>query len=153
MNTPKVRIALGILSLLLLLLLAGSYGVGAWRALRRHRILNLTNDVPIQRTRRRSGYLLGFTLALMSPFNIGFWLAVVGSQQRASHAFSDSLALAASVVLGAIAWSLALCLAVKLGARVFAHPSWQIMTQALTALVMIYFAVRLVLQLKLSLHS
>ena len=89
----------------------------------------------------------------MSPFNIGFWLAVVGSQQRTSHAFTNSLALAGAVVLGAIAWSLVLCLAVKLGARIFARPSWQILTQALTALVMIYFAVRLVLQLNLSLHS
>ena len=73
----------------------------------------------MKRARRRSGYLLGFTLAIMSPFNIGFWLAVVGSQQRASHAFTSSLALAGAVVLGAIAWSLVLCLAVKLGARDF----------------------------------
>ena len=153
MNTPKVRIALGIFSLFLLLFLAGSYGVGVWRALRRHRALNLTSELPVKRARRRSGYLLGFTLALMSPFNIGFWLAVVGSQQRASHALTSSLALAGAVVLGAIAWSLVLCLAVKLGARIFASSSWQILTQALTALVMIYFAVRLVLQLQLTLHS
>ena len=89
----------------------------------------------------------------MSPFNIGFWLAVVGSQQRASHALTSSLASPAQLYLGAIAWSLVLCLAVKLGARIFASPSWQILTQALTALVMIYFAVRLVLQLQLTLHS
>jgi threonine/homoserine/homoserine lactone efflux protein len=104
--------------------------------------------LPAKRTGRRNGFFLGLTLALMSPFNIGFWLAVVGSQQRASHAFSNSLALAGSVVLGAIAWSFVLCLAVRQGARIFARPSWQILTQALTAAVMIYFALRLVFQLR-----
>jgi threonine/homoserine/homoserine lactone efflux protein len=148
MNTPKIRFALGIFSLVLLLFLAVSYAVKAWREFRHHRAARLTNELPAQRPGRRSGFLLGFTLALMSPFNIGFWLAVVGSQQRTSHTFINSLALAGSVVLGAIAWSLVLCLAVRQGARIFARPSWQILTQALTAAVMIYFAIRLVFQLR-----
>ena len=149
MNTPTVRTVLGVFSFILLLVLAGSYGVGAWRAMRRHRSLSLTSELPPTRLGRRSGYLLGFTLALMSPFNIGFWLAVIGSQQRTAPTFYNSLALAGAVVLGAIAWTLVLCFAVKQGARIFARPSWQIMTQALTAVVMIYFAIRLALQLTL----
>jgi threonine/homoserine/homoserine lactone efflux protein len=147
MNKPTIRLILGVFSLLLLLFLATSYGIKAWRAMRKHRLLSLTSEIPARRSSHRSSYFLGFTLALMSPFNIGFWLAVIGSQQRTSHAFSNSLALASAVVLGAIAWTLALCLAVKQGARIFARPSWQIITQALTAVVMLYFAIRLALQL------
>ncbi len=151
MNTPRVRLILGVFSLVLLLFLACTYAIGAWRAAREHREASLTNadNLPARNPRRRrGGYFLGFTLALASPFNIAFWLAVIGSQQRTSHAFLSSLALAGAVVLGAVTWTLVLCLAVKQGARIFARPSWQILTQALTAVVMIYFAVRLALQLR-----
>jgi hypothetical protein len=37
---------------------------------------------------------------------------------------------------------------VRLGARFFARPGWQIATQALTAALMLYFALQLGLQLK-----
>jgi threonine/homoserine/homoserine lactone efflux protein len=95
------------------------------------------------------GYFLGFTLALTSPWNIGFWLAVIGSQSgRMSGTFFNSVALAGAVVLGAIAWGFVLCVAVKLGARIFARPIWQVVTQALTAAVMLFFAGRLLLQLR-----
>ena len=148
MNTPKVRLILGVVSLLLLFL-ACTYAVGAWRAAREHRNAGLTNDFSARSPQRRhGGYFLGFMLALASPFNIGFWFAVIGSQQRTSHTFLSSLALAGAVVLGAVTWTLVLCLGVKQGARIFARPSWQILTQALTALVMIFFAVRLALQLR-----
>ena len=40
-----------------------------------------------------------------------------------------------------------LACAVVLGAQIFAHPAWQIWTQALTAGVMLYFAAKLALQL------
>jgi threonine/homoserine/homoserine lactone efflux protein len=149
MNTPKIRIVLGVVSLILLLFLACTYAIGAWRAAREHRDPSLTNDLsPRIPQRRRGGYFLGFMLALASPFNIGFWLAVIGSQQRTSHSFLSSLALAGAVVLGAVTWTLVLCVGVRQGARIFARPSWQICTQALTAVVMIYFAARLALQLR-----
>ena len=97
----------------------------------------------------RRGYLLGLFFALSSPWNIGFWLAVVGSQQTATTApsFLNSLMLACAVVLGAITWTIVLCVAVRSGARVFARPMWQIWTQALTAAVMIYFAAKLAFRL------
>jgi len=59
-----------------------------------------------------------------------------------------SVFLAASVVLGALAWGCVLSLAVKLGARIFSRPAWQVATQALTAVVMLYFAARLLIQLR-----
>src|SRR5881394_1129911 len=50
-------------------------------------------------------------------------------------------ALAGAVVLGAVSWTLVLCAALKLGARIFSRPEWQIMTEALTSAVMLWFAV------------
>ena len=64
--------------LLLTTFLAGSYGVGAWRALRRRRALDLDESIAGRTRSPARGYPC-FTLALMSPFNIEFWLAVVGS--------------------------------------------------------------------------
>ena len=44
----------------------------------------------------RRGYLLGLTLALTSPWNLGFWLAVIGGQQSVTRdpSFGNSLAFA-----------------------------------------------------------
>jgi threonine/homoserine/homoserine lactone efflux protein len=95
------------------------------------------------------GYFLGFFFAVSSPWNIGFWLAVIGSQQSVarSRAFLASLTLAGAVVLGAVTWTIVLCVAARLGAKIFAAPVWQVWTQALTAAVMLYFAAKLVFQL------
>ena len=81
----------------------------------------------------------------MSPWNLGFWLAVIGSQQRQVSGLRESLAIAGTVVLGALSWTILLASAVKLGARVFARPGWQIAIQAITSAVMIWFALRLLL--------
>src|SRR5207248_9648455 len=92
---------------------------------------------------KRGGLLLGFVMAISSPWNLGFWLAVVGSQSIGSATLEQSVALAAAVVLGALIWTLVLCTGVKLGARIFSRPEWQILTQAITAAVMVGFAIRL----------
>jgi threonine/homoserine/homoserine lactone efflux protein len=101
------------------------------------------------RQQSKNSYLLGLIFALSSPWNIGFWLAVIGSQQTMTtdHSFLHSLTLAGAVVLGAVSWTIVLCSAVRCGARIFARPSWQIWTQALTAVVMIYFAAKLAVQI------
>jgi threonine/homoserine/homoserine lactone efflux protein len=147
LNQPGVRTILGLISLALLLVLAAIFSVSAWRTARHLKRVSageLPND-----TRGRGGYLLGLFFALSSPWNIGFWLAVVGSQQTATSApsFLNSLMLAGAVVLGAITWTIVLCTAVRSGARIFARPIWQIGTQALTALVMLYFAGKLAIRL------
>ena len=150
-NTPKVRVALGLISLCLLLFLASVFLRSAWRAYRdREAGGKLADKAVPQKKRGLPGFLLGFTLALTSPWNIGFWLAVIGSQSdRLSGSFFNSLFLAGSVLLGAITWGCVLSIAIKLGARIFSRPSWQIATQALTALVMLYFAAQLVRRLLL----
>ncbi len=149
-NTPTVRLILGGISLVLLLFLAFVFARGAWRTARDHRLPEGPATEKIAPSKRRGlpGYLLGLTLALTSPWNIGFWLAVIGSQSgNLGGSFAHSVFLATSVVLGAISWGCVLATAVHLGARIFSRPGWQIATQALTALVMIYFAFRLVWQL------
>ncbi len=142
--SPRLHLALGIISFLLLLFLAFNFARGAWHAYRAAST-NSGAAVPLRRGRAR-GYFLGLILALTSPWNIGFWFAVVGGQGAAQghSTFLSSLLLAASVVSGAIAWTIVLCTALKLGARIFARPSWQIGTQAVSALVMLAFALRLV---------
>ncbi len=148
LHSPRLHLILGIVSLTLLLFLAFTFGRGAWRAWQSHRTATPAEQTLAARSLRR-GYLLGLILALTSPWNIGFWFAVVGGQdvKHGAGSFLNSLTLAVSVVTGAIIWTVTLCIALKLGARIFARPAWQIATQALTALVMLFFAARLVAQL------
>ena len=47
-------------------------------------------------------------------------------------------------VLYAQGKTIVLCTALKLGARNFARPAWQVGTQAVSALVMLFFAARLI---------
>jgi threonine/homoserine/homoserine lactone efflux protein len=147
LNKPGVRITLGIVSLALLLVLTVIFARAAWQTARHARNPDLAGLASQART--RGGFLLGLIVVLSGPWNIGFWLAVVGSQQSlvASSSLLSSLLLALAVVLGALAWTIVLCVAVRFGARIFAHPAWQIWTQALTAAVMLYFAANLALRL------
>jgi len=147
LNTHGVRQVLAVVSFLLLLFLAGMFALGAWRALRSQdkspdRGGASNSGKPM--TGRR-GYLLGLTLALTSPWNLGFWLAVIGGQQSVTRnpSLMNSLAFAACVVLGAVAWTLIFSVAVKQGGRIFARPSWQSATQAITSLLMLFFAAKL----------
>jgi threonine/homoserine/homoserine lactone efflux protein len=149
LNKPGVRQVLGFISLALLLILAAIFARAAWRSANKAATTSDAAEVISPKTRRGNGYLLGFFFAVSSPWNIGFWMAVVGSQRSITNApaFMTSLLLAGAVVLGAVTWTVVLCLAVRSGARIFAKPVWQVWTQVLTAVVMIYFAVKLALQL------
>lgn len=152
LNTPRVRQILAVVSFLLLLFLAGMFALGAWRAAH-----SIRNETPAEadaldngkRNAGRRGYLLGLTLALTSPWNLGFWLAVIGGQQSVTSdpGLANSLAFAGSVVLGAVAWTLVFSLAVKHGGKIFARPAWQAATQAITSLLMLFFAAKLLLTL------
>jgi threonine/homoserine/homoserine lactone efflux protein len=152
LNRPGVRNLLGMISLALLLILAVVFSFAAWRTARHQkqaRVQDVDPPATARQARSGGGYLLGLVFALSSPWNIGFWLAVVGSQQTVNRApsFLNSLMLACAVVLGAVTWTIVLCVAVRSGARIFAQPAWQVWTQALTAAVMLYFAVKLAFQL------
>lgn len=141
--SPRLHLTLGVVSFLLLLFLAFNFARGAWQVAHAHRSVV---DQPVHRPSVSRGYFLGLILALTSPWNVGFWFAVVGGQGAAQghSSFLGSLTLAGAVVSGAIAWTIVLCTALKLGARIFARPAWQAGTQAVSALVMLVFAARLV---------
>jgi threonine/homoserine/homoserine lactone efflux protein len=148
LNTPRVRQILAVVSFALLLFLAGMFAWGAWRSAHLSRNKNAADgDAPRNGGRKtsRRGYLLGFTMALTSPWNLGFWLAVIGGQQSVTHnpSFGNSLAFAVCVVLGAVVWTLVFSVAVKQGGRIFPRPGWQAATQAITSLLMLFFAVKL----------
>lgn len=142
LNSPSIRRILAVVSLALLFFLAWMFARSAWRIFHTHR--SNTQHLSAEQA-KRSGLLLGFIMAVTSPWNLGFWLAVVGSQSIGSAGVQRSLAIAGAVVLGALTWTLVLCMAVKLGARIFSRPEWQILTQGLTAVVMVWFAIRLLL--------
>ena len=143
--SARLHLALGVISFLLLLVLAFNFARGAWRAAYSQMKRNSAPE-RLRRRGRAQGYFLGLILALTSPWNVGFWFAVVGGQGAAAKqtSFLSSLTLAGAVVSGAIAWTIVLCTALKLGTRVFARPAWQIGTQVVSALVMHFFAARLI---------
>jgi threonine/homoserine/homoserine lactone efflux protein len=149
LNAPRIRLTLALVSFVLLLFLAGMFAAGAWRSARQKSSSDDKANNPRQ-PNKYGGYLLGLTMALTSPWNLGFWLAVIGGQQSVARdaSLTNSLAFAGSVVLGAVAWTLVFSMAIKQGARIFARPAWQVATQAITSLLMLFFAAKLVLTLR-----
>lgn len=142
---PAVEMTLAVISFVLLLVLAATFtrnAVHGWRLLRSG---GEVTRPAMMFDSSRGGYFLGMGMALSSPWNIAFWLAVVGQQAGHSHGLGASILLAAAVVIGAATWGFFLCTAVRLGAR-FASPRWEIATNALTAALMIWFAVQLALR-------
>ena len=150
LNTPRIRFALALLSFGLLLLLAAMFARNAWRSARETKGQIPAKSESVPKGSKYSGYLLGLTIALTSPWNLGFWLAVIGGQQSVMQntSVTNSLAFALSVVVGAVAWTLVFSLAIKQGARIFARPAWQAATQAITSLRMLFFAIRLLVTLR-----
>jgi threonine/homoserine/homoserine lactone efflux protein len=145
-DVPGVRPALAGISLTLLLYLAWTFLSGAVKSWRRLRAGQPQEATGRRFETSRGGYLLGLSMALSSPWNIAFWLAVIGRQAGATLAFGNSLLLACAVVTAAAAWGLCLCSAVRAGAR-FATPTWEIGTCAATGILMLFFAVQLLLRL------
>jgi threonine/homoserine/homoserine lactone efflux protein len=125
----------------LLILLAGFFLVGAWRGWRAR-----GQGVAVSETRRapsqRNGYLLGLGMALTSPWNMAFWLAVMGRAEIQLRGFAGGLILAAAVILGAGLWCLVLCTATARLRVSFGGPIWQIIAMGATGLVMLGFAAR-----------
>jgi threonine/homoserine/homoserine lactone efflux protein len=139
---PAVFPALTVISFILLIVLAVTFTRNAlrgWRALKAGQ--EIARPAPALDS-SRGGYLLGIGMALSSPWNIAFWLAVFSQQSGETPGVTSTLLFAASVVAGAAIWGFFFCTAVRLGAR-FASPRWEIATNALTALLMVYFALEL----------
>jgi threonine/homoserine/homoserine lactone efflux protein len=132
---------LGAVSVGLLLVLSGLFLRGAWRRYADHRA-GVQSRPQSAFDGSRGSFALGFTLAITGPWNLAFWLAVIGQADGATHGLAGSLVIASGVLLGAATWGIVLCVGVaRLGSR-FARPSWEIATQLATGLLMIFFAIR-----------
>ncbi len=128
---PGLRLALGIVSTALLAALAAVFLYRAWRGLGAGGAAAPT----------RAGYALGFAMALSSPWNLAFWLAVMGRPDLAGRGFAAALVVAASVVLGALSWCALLCAGVTGLRRRYATPWWNVIAQGATGLLLLAFAI------------
>ncbi|HYM29793.1 MAG TPA: LysE family transporter [Candidatus Cybelea sp.] len=137
----QARQALAALSLALLCILAAIYLYGAWNGLRRLRSdTDQTQTVAGGLDSARGGYALGLTLALTSPWNITFWLAVIGRPEVAQGGPNGAFVLAAAVMAGTLTWVTVFCAAVAVLKTRFGGPWWDVFTKAATGLLLIYFA-------------
>ena len=135
---PAMRTAMGTLSVALLLLLAFMFLRGAWRAWR----APAATQAPSRFDSRRASFLLGATMALTGPWNVAFWLAVVGRPEMAGYGAAALLTMVAAVIAGALAWgALWSGIVVVLRRRAGGGRGWTVAVQALTGALMLYFAV------------
>jgi threonine/homoserine/homoserine lactone efflux protein len=136
---PGARWALLGASSFLLLALAAIYLHGAWAGWRQR--CDPVAIAPAAPSSRGS-YGLGLTMALTSPWNLAFWLAVIGSAPSVDGALSSAFLVAAAVITGAALWCIALCSAAAfLGLR-FGGAVWQVLAKGATGLLMLGFALR-----------
>ncbi|MBI1778319.1 MAG: LysE family transporter [Proteobacteria bacterium] len=138
---PAAHLGLGLLSTLLLLVMAGMFLRGAWHGVAVWRGL-AEPTAPGRFESGRGGLVLGLTLALTSPWNVAFWLAVIGRPESAELGLAASFVVVAAVILGAASWGVVFGLAVLALGRSFAGAPWEVFAKATTALLMLYFAGR-----------
>jgi threonine/homoserine/homoserine lactone efflux protein len=141
---PSLRGALLAVSSTLLIVLAALYLNGAWNAWRARRAGG--ESVPARPPSARGSYLLGLSMALTSPWNLAFWLAVIGSAGVGASGIGGAFLVAGAVVGGAMLWCLVFCtMAARLGAQ-FGGAVWQIVAKGATGLLLLAFAARGILR-------
>jgi threonine/homoserine/homoserine lactone efflux protein len=138
-GSAEAKLSLELLSTALLLLLAAVYLRGAWRGMALRRA-GTASEPPGRFDGARGGYLLGLGLALSSPWNIAFWLAVIGRPQTLQAGLAGALVVAGAVLLGTNLWVLSLSGAVVVLRLRFASGAWDAIAKGATGLLMLYFA-------------
>jgi threonine/homoserine/homoserine lactone efflux protein len=141
---PNAQLWLGVASTALLLALAILFLRGAWCG------FLAPAAAPPARGRfdsTRAGYGLGLVMSLTSPWNIGFWLAVMGRPDVAQRGVGASLAMAGGVMAGALAWCLVITSVVTLLHVRVNTRWWEVVAKGATGLLMLGFAARGVLRL------
>jgi threonine/homoserine/homoserine lactone efflux protein len=131
---PTMHAALGVLSVVLLLILAATFLRGAWRSLQGAQVASPRFDS------HRASYLLGLTLALTSPWNIAFWLAAIGRPEMSGQGTTALLLVIAGVVTGVLLWGFLWSGVVLLLRRAASGRAWDVAVKTLTGLLMLYFA-------------
>jgi threonine/homoserine/homoserine lactone efflux protein len=145
LTAPVARLVLGVVSTVLLLALAYVFLKGAWHGFRtRHAA---AAPAPGRFDAGHAGYALGLGMALTSPWNLAFWLAVMGRPELARRGLTESLVVACAVVLGALTWCLLLCGAVSVLRLKGETALWEIVAKGATGILMLVFAVRGILRL------
>ena len=85
-------------------------------------------------------------MALASPWNFAFWLAVMGRPQNLDSGIAGALTVAGAVILGAGAWVVVLCgLVVRLRLRLDERGGsklWRIAADSMTGILMLGFALQ-----------
>jgi threonine/homoserine/homoserine lactone efflux protein len=138
---PGARVALGWTSTALLFLLAAVFLAGAWREWRDRR-RGAAPERSSARPSVRGTYFLGLSMALSSPWNLAFWLAVIGHSDSQRQGIGSAFIIAASVILGAASWCFVLCAATARLRVTFGGGVWPVIAKAATGLLMLGFAVR-----------
>lgn len=133
-----VRASLAVLSILLLLILAALYLRGTWRAWRGP---TAEEPPPSRFDGHRAGYALGLTMALTSPWNVAFWLAVIGRPELIQYGTAALPLVVAGVLAGTLTWGLLWSGLVVRIRRVGTGRVWDVVVKGLTGLLMLYFAV------------
>lgn len=140
---PTMRALMGALSIILLLALAFLFLRGAWAAWRDGPAPAAAPQAPPRLDGLPASFALGATMALTSPWNVAFWLAAMGRPELAGADAAHLLTLAAGVLAGAATWGLLWASATTLmhkGLEGAAQRWWTILVDAVTALLMLYFA-------------
>jgi threonine/homoserine/homoserine lactone efflux protein len=132
-------LVLELLSTALLLLLAAVYLRGAWRGFAAWRSQSMSDSVG-RFDSARGGYLLGLGLALSSPWNIAFWLAVIGRPETLQAGLAGAFVVAGAVLLATNLWVLLLSAAVVVLRLRFASGAWGAIAKGATGLLMLAFA-------------
>lgn len=122
----------------ILLALAAHYAWGAWRAAS----MPMAAPKPISNA---GGFLIAFTIALTSPWNLAFWLGVLGMPEIASAGARGTAAITVGVIGGAASWVIILSTISSQMKRRVEGRSWDVATRVITALVLTYFGARLFL--------
>ncbi len=133
---PAMIDALWWISRALLCLLAGHY---LWSAYRHWRAPSPPSAGP-RFDSTRSAFAIGFVLALTSPWNLGFWIGVMGRPELAGLGTTAALTVAFAVIAGAASWVAVLTLLATSLQRWLDAPSWDVAARVLTALLLLAFA-------------
>ena len=137
--SAAARLVLAVVSTLLLLVLAIFFLRGAaqsyvaWRSravLAPQRAFDST----------RAGFALGLGLALSSPWNIAFWLAVIGRAEAMAAGLAGGIVVAVAVIVGAVAWVVVLATLVVLLRLHSQSGAWEVIAKGATGLLMLYFS-------------
>jgi threonine/homoserine/homoserine lactone efflux protein len=80
-------------------------------------------------------------MALVSPWNLAFWVGAVGQQAVRDAGAGASLVLAGGVVAGALAWCAVLSTASRFGARV-PGPAWEAVLRTVAAAFLLALGAR-----------